>query len=100
MKIDDALISRLATLSKLSYEGAEREQIKIDLERMLNLCARLEEIDTEGVQPLVHMTQEHNRLRPDVIESNVTQEEALMNAPSKDSYYFKVPKVISGGGDS
>ena len=96
MKIDDALISRLSTLSKLSFEGDQREQIKKDLERMLDLCAKLEDIDTVGVEPLIHMTQEKNRLRPDVIESTVTQEEALKNAPSKDAYYFKVPKVISG----
>lgn len=96
MKIDDALIDRLSTLSKLSYEGVEREQIKGDLERMLDLCSKLEEINTEGVEPLIHMTSEKNRLRPDVIDSTVTQEEALKNAPSKDAYYFKVPKVISG----
>ena len=96
MKIDDALIDRLSTLSKLSFEGAEREQIKGDLERMLDLCAKLEEVDTTGVKPLVHMTTETNRLRPDVVDSTVTQEEALKNAPSKDAYYFKVPKVIKG----
>lgn len=98
MKIDDALIDRLSTLSKLSFEGEDRAEIKEDLQRMLDFCAMLEEIDTEGVEPLIHMTQEKNRLRPDKIDSTVTQEEALKNAPSKDAYYFKVPKVISGEG--
>lgn len=98
MKIDDALIDRLSTLSKLSFEGDDRAQIKEDLQNMLDLCGKLEEIDTEGVEPLIHMTQEKNRLRPDTIDSAITQEEALKNAPSKDAYYFKVPKVISGEG--
>ncbi len=98
MKIDDTLIDRLSTLSRLSFEGDDRMHIKQDLERMLDLCAKLEEIDTDGVKPLIHITQEKNRLRPDLIDSAITQEEALKNAPSKDSYYFKVPKVISGEG--
>ena len=98
MKIDNALIDRLSTLSKLSYEGEEREQIKKDLERMLSLCGKLEEVNTDGVEPLIYMTDEKNRLREDVVDSDITQEEALKNAPSKDSYYFKVPKVIKGEG--
>jgi aspartyl-tRNA(Asn)/glutamyl-tRNA(Gln) amidotransferase subunit C len=98
MKIDDALIDRLSTLSKLSYEGAEREQIKVDLERMLDLCDMLQEVDTDGVEPLIYMTDEKNRLREDVVDSDITQEEALKNAPSKDAYYFKVPTVIAGEG--
>ncbi len=98
MKIDDALIDRLSTLSKLSYEGEEREQVKKDLERMLGLCSKLEEVNTDGVEPLIYMTDEKNRLREDVVDSDITQEEALKNAPSKDTYYFKVPKVIKGEG--
>ena len=94
MRIDDALLDRLSTLAKLRFEGEEREKIKADMERMLEFVDTLSEVDTEGVEPLIHMTDEVNRLRPDVVESTTTQEEALKNAPSKDSYYFKVPKVI------
>jgi aspartyl-tRNA(Asn)/glutamyl-tRNA(Gln) amidotransferase subunit C len=94
MKIDDTLLDRLSTLAKLKFEGDERDQIKKDMERMLDLVDKLEEVDTESVAPLIHMTDEVNRLRPDVVSSNTTQEEALKNAPSKDSYYFKVPKVL------
>ncbi|NNK80661.1 MAG: Asp-tRNA(Asn)/Glu-tRNA(Gln) amidotransferase subunit GatC, partial [Flavobacteriales bacterium] len=49
---------------------------------------------TEGVEPLIHISDEVNRLRKDEVSSQYSQEEALKNAPSKDSYYFKVPKVI------
>jgi aspartyl-tRNA(Asn)/glutamyl-tRNA(Gln) amidotransferase subunit C len=98
MKIDDALIDRLSTLSKLSFAGEEREQIKGDLNRMLDLIDKLSEVDTEGVAPLIHMTREENRLRPDVATSELSQAEVLKNAPSKDAYYFKVPRVITDNG--
>lgn len=94
MKIDDTLIDRLSTLSKLSFEGEDLDHIKKDLERMLDFLGKLEEVDTEGVEPLIYITEEVNRMRRDVVTSDFTQEEALKNAPSKDSYYFKVPKVI------
>jgi aspartyl-tRNA(Asn)/glutamyl-tRNA(Gln) amidotransferase subunit C len=94
MKIDDTLINKLSTLSKLRFEGEDHAHIKKDLERMLDFVGKLEEVDTEGVEPLIYITDEVNRMRKDVVTSDFTQEEALKNAPSKDSYYFKVPKVI------
>lgn len=95
MKINDTLIDKLSALSKLQFNGAEKEQIKQDMERMLDLVSKLEEIDTKGVEPLIHMTEETGRMREDEVKGMVSQAEALKNAPSKDTYYFKVPKVIS-----
>ena len=46
------------------------------------------------VEPLIYMTDEKNVLRKDVVKDTVTKEEALQNAPQRDSDYFKVPKVI------
>jgi len=99
MKIDDELIERLATLSKLRFEGDEKDAIRQDLERMLDLVESLQKVDTEGVEPLIHMTDGANKLRRDELGQPTPQEEALKNAPSKDSYYFKVPKVISNPGN-
>jgi aspartyl-tRNA(Asn)/glutamyl-tRNA(Gln) amidotransferase subunit C len=95
MKIDDALIDRLAELSRLEFEENEKAAIKTDLQKMLNFVDKLNEFDTEGVEPLIFMTEEMNRLREDVAEHTITKEEALKNAPKKDSDFFKVPKVIS-----
>lgn len=96
MKIDDALLDRLSTLAKLEFKGEERERIKADLQRMLDFVSHLDEVDTEQVEPLIHMTDETGHMRPDEIKGMVDQQTALKNAPSKDTYYFKVPKVISG----
>ena len=94
MKIDNELVDRLAELSKLEFDEQAKEGLKKDLQKILNLVEKLEEIDVEGVEPLIYMTDEKNVLRKDVVKDTVTKEEALLNAPQRDSDYFKVPKVI------
>jgi aspartyl-tRNA(Asn)/glutamyl-tRNA(Gln) amidotransferase subunit C len=94
MEITDAVIAKLADLSRLKFEGPERIKIKNDLERMLRFVDKLEEVDTTGISPLIYMTDEPLRLRKDEIGVELSQSQALINAPSKDSDYFKVPKVL------
>ena len=55
---------------------------------------KLREIDTKDVEPLIFMSDEVNRLREDLPLITVTHEEALRNAPKKDSDYFRIPKVL------
>lgn len=95
MKIDDKTVDKIASLSKLSFEGKQKEAIINDMNKMLVFISKLEEIDTEGVAPLIHMTDEVNVLRPDETVISITQKEALKNAPKKDSTYFKIPKVVA-----
>ena len=54
----------------------------------------LGEVNTENVEPLIFMTEEFARLRDDVTQISISQEEALKNAPKKDSDYFRIPKVL------
>ncbi|HLP21469.1 MAG TPA: Asp-tRNA(Asn)/Glu-tRNA(Gln) amidotransferase subunit GatC [Chitinophagales bacterium] len=95
MKIDDELVDRLAELSKLEFDQQAKEGIKKDLQKILNLVEKLEEVNVDGVEPLIYMTDEKNVLRKDVVADTVSKEEALQNAPQRDSDYFKVPKVIT-----
>jgi len=94
MKVDDKLVDQVATLAKLKFEGAEKEAIKSDMQRILNFISSLEEVDTEGVEPLIYMTEGYLNLREDKAKITITQNEALSNAPLKDSDYFKLPKVL------
>ena len=94
MQVDDALIEKLAELSMLQFNDAEKEEIKADLQKMIGFIDKLRELDTTGVEPLMHMSEEVNVLRNDVIGPMLTQEEALLNAPHHDGHYFNVPKVI------
>lgn len=94
MEINDKTIEKIADLSRLNFEGADRKNIKADLERMIAFINQLNAVDTDGVEPLIYMTSEPLKLRKDQVGMELTQQEALKNAPSKDSDYFKVPKVL------
>jgi aspartyl-tRNA(Asn)/glutamyl-tRNA(Gln) amidotransferase subunit C len=67
-----------------------------DLVDILAMCEKLNEVDTEGVEPLIYLTNSETVLRDDVVVQTITHEEALKNAPKADSDFFRVPKVIDG----
>ena len=94
MEVNDELIDNLAELACLEFTSSEKEELKKDLEKMIAFIDKLNELDTTGVEPQLHMTDEINMLRDDILEGSVTREEALKNAPLTDGVYFKVPKVI------
>lgn len=95
MQIDDNLVDKLAELSKLEFDGAAKQEIKNDLNRILSFINKLEELDTNQVEPLIFMTDEHDVLREDEVAPMLDKKTALANAPHKDSDYFKVPKVLN-----
>ena len=94
MEVNDALVDKLAKLSKLQFDDEQKAEIKNDLEKMIAFVEKLNELDTTGVEPLLHMTDEVNMLREDEIKGSVSREEAFKNAPLHDEEFFKVPKVI------
>ena len=94
MKITNEKIDQLAHLSRLEFNSDEQAKIKTDLENILILCEKLNEVDTEGIEPLIYMTDSENNVREDLVEQNFSREQLLSNAPKKDSDYFRVPKVI------
>ncbi|HZH64312.1 MAG TPA: Asp-tRNA(Asn)/Glu-tRNA(Gln) amidotransferase subunit GatC [Flavisolibacter sp.] len=97
MQVDDALIDKLSRLSMLEFDEAERPQIKNDLEKMIGFIDKLKELDTTGVEPLLHISGARNVLRDDVPGKMLTKEEALQNAPLHNKDFFLVPKVIKKG---
>lgn len=94
MQIDENTVKHIATLAKLELNEQELLAMQNDLSRVLDFVDKLKEIDTENVEPLIYMSEERNVLRPDVVHLDITQKDALKNAPDHDSDYFKVPKVL------
>ena len=94
MEVNDALVQNLAKLARLQFNEQEKEIIKGDLQRMIHFVDKLNELDTTGVEPLLHMTDAINVLREDEVKGSISREEALKNAPDSDGTFFKVPKVI------
>ena len=94
MEINKSTIRKLADLSKLTFSEKEMYLITQDLSKMVDFINQLEEVDTSEIEPLVHVLSETNHLRDDEIRSMLNQSDALENSPSKDSTYFKLPKVL------
>ena len=92
--IDGKLVADLSRLAKLKFDEQAAEKMKGDLGKIIGFVNKLSEIDTEGVEPLIYLSEEVNVLRQDEIKHEVSQENALKNAPQKDSDYFKVPTVL------
>ncbi|TAK34656.1 MAG: Asp-tRNA(Asn)/Glu-tRNA(Gln) amidotransferase subunit GatC [Saprospiraceae bacterium] len=94
MHIDRELILRLENLAKLELSQQERLRLTNDLNDILKMVEKLNELDTTGIEPLTYVSEEVNHLRPDAIRHQVAQSEALKNAPEHDGAYFKVPKIL------
>ena len=94
MKINRETISKLASLSKLKFSENEMDLISTDLSKMLDFINQLENLDTDGVEPLIHVNEEVNNWREDQIDDMLSQKAALYNSPIKDGTYFKLPKVL------
>jgi len=94
MKITEDVVNHIAHLARLEFEGEKKVAIRQDLERIIDFMDKLQEVDTENVEPLVFMTDEVNRLREDDPIVSLNQDEVLKNAPKKDSDYFRIPKVL------
>lgn len=94
MKIDKDTVDKIAHLARLEFENEAKEEMVKDMNNMLTFVDKLNELNTDKVEPLIYMSDEVNVLREDEVKHDISQEEALKNAPKKDSDYFKVPKVI------
>ncbi len=94
MKVDKKLVDKIAGLAKLEFDEAAKEKMVSDMNKMISFIDKLDQIDTELIEPLVYMSEETNVLRADEVGEHISKENALKNAPQKDSDYFKVPKVL------
>ncbi|MEP7229385.1 MAG: Asp-tRNA(Asn)/Glu-tRNA(Gln) amidotransferase subunit GatC [Ginsengibacter sp.] len=94
MNVNDELIDKLANLARLEFNAEEKEEIKNDLQQMIGFIDKLNELDTTGVEPLRHMSENINILRDDEVSGMIGREDTFKNAPLHDDQFFKVPKVI------
>jgi aspartyl-tRNA(Asn)/glutamyl-tRNA(Gln) amidotransferase subunit C len=94
MTIDKETVEKVAHLARLELAEDEKDKMIDDMSKILGFMAKLNEIDTSGIEPLVYMTNEINVTREDVVKQEITHEEALLNAPKHDENYFLVAKVI------
>ena len=94
MKVDKETIRKIVHLSRLEFDEKEEQSLLQDVNKILDWVEKLNEVNTENVKPLTHMSEEVNILREDIVANTLKHEDALVNGPKKDSDYFRVPKFL------
>jgi aspartyl-tRNA(Asn)/glutamyl-tRNA(Gln) amidotransferase subunit C len=94
MHVDDALIEKLSRLSMLQFSAEEKEAIRQDLQKMIGFIGKLQELDTSGTSPLLHLGAGGDP-RADLSGAMLSTEAALQPAPLHNGQYFQVPRVIN-----
>ena len=92
--ISDETIEYVGILAKLSLSEEEKEAAKTDMANMLDYIDMLNELDTDGVEPMSHVFPVNNVFREDVVTNGDGSKETLANAPAQKDGGFKVPKTI------
>ncbi|MBT8233710.1 MAG: Asp-tRNA(Asn)/Glu-tRNA(Gln) amidotransferase subunit GatC [Saprospiraceae bacterium] len=78
----------------LNLTEEERQQIKVDLSKMIDMVSTLSKIDTENVTPLKHVNNHEQVLREDIVDNMLPNEKVFLNSADNINRYFTVPKVI------
>jgi aspartyl-tRNA(Asn)/glutamyl-tRNA(Gln) amidotransferase subunit C len=94
MEVNDIMVNKLADLSRLHFDDLQKAEITKDLQRMIQFVEKLNELDTKGVAPLIHVSENQNVLREDDLNESISRGEGFKNTAVQDGLYFKVPKVI------
>lgn len=98
-KITRREVERVAALAKLRFGDDEIDAFTEGFDRIVAYVEKLNEVDTEGVEPMTRIVEEGVEAREDVVGPMLTQAEALKNAPRKTEGFFSVPKVIGESGE-
>lgn len=94
MSISKEKVEHVAALARLRLTTEERDQFTIQLNQILQFAEKLNELDTDDIEPTSHVYPMSNVLREDKVKSSIPREQALSNAPSSQDGMFKVPAVF------
>lgn len=94
MRIKREEVEHVAHLARLNLEGDELDQMTEQLDMILSYVAKLDELDTTGVEPTTHAFSITNAFREDTVKPSLEQDEALANGPDHNEDSFIVPRVI------
>lgn len=93
-RIDDETIENVCILAKLSLSEDAKKTAMDDMQKMLDYVDKLNELDTEGVEPLTHIFGDENVFREDEVTNGDEKEAMLANAPKAKEWQYQVPKTI------
>lgn len=93
-RIDEEQVRKVARLSRLELTEREVEEFTGQLSAILEYVEKMNELETDSVEPLAHCLPISNVLREDVVRESLGTEKTLANAPQRDEDFFKVPKIL------
>ena len=93
-KIDETQVRHVARLARLDLTDDEVACFSTQLSAILGYIEKLNELDTDSVEPLAHCLPIHNVFREDVVIESLDTTLALENAPQHFESFFKVPKIL------
>ncbi len=94
MSVTKEDIRKIARLAHLHIEEQDYPSYIRQMNAILGYMEKLNEVDTEGVTPMMNSLELKNVMREDVPRASLSQEEALKNAPLSGNGFFRVPKVV------
>ena len=87
-------VEKVASLAKLDFSNKEKNKLVKELNKIVSYVQKLNELDTNDVEPTSHVIELKNVMRDDKVELWLSQEKAFENAPAQKGGFFSVPKVI------
>ena len=94
MKVTEETIQYVAALAKLNVSDEEKMSVAKDLDNILDYIASMNELDTDGVEPMYHVLPVYNVFREDLVENQDDRDNLLKNAPKQKDGCFAVPKTV------
>ena len=93
-KITTEDVEYVAGLAQLILDDDSKERLVHEMGDILNYMDKLDELDTEGIEPMMHVLDLTNVYREDVVRESLSREDAMRNAPKSDGEYFLVPRIL------
>lgn len=94
MSITKDNVLHVAGLARLELSEVEVEKYEAELNDVLKFMDKLNELDTQGIEPTAHVLEINNIFREDIVEESFGVEDILFNAPDREDDYFKVPSIL------
>lgn len=87
-------VEHIAWLARIKLSEEEKKLFTTQLNTIIEYFHILDEVDTEGVKPTLHVLDLTNVSREDAVKASMPKEAALANAPRKEKGYFKAQKIV------
>ena len=94
MKVDEATVRHIARLARIKVSDDEAKALEGELTGILQWVEQLEEVDTDGVEPMTSVVETTMKKRVDTVTDGGYPEDIVRNAPERSGTFFVVPKVV------